>query len=263
MKITPIPNKSLGQHWLYDKDSLNAMCDGGDLKPNDTVMEIGPGLGTLTELLVKKVSRVVSVEFDARLAKELPSRVDASNLEVFNEDILKFDLTNLPKDFKVIANIPYYLTSNLIKVLSESPNMPKTAVLLIQKEVAERVVAEPGSMSILSVTAQFYWETSLGRIVEAELFTPPPKVDSQILILKRRAKPLFPDIDSKDFFRVVKTGFAQKRKTLLNSLSSGLSLSREDVQKTCDSANIDPTRRPQTLSLEEWHNLYQVASLEL
>ena len=258
MKITPVPNKSLGQHWLHDEDCLRAMSDAAELKPTDNVMEIGPGLGTLTELLVKEVTKVVSVEFDARLARELPSRVSASNLEVFNEDILNFDLTNLPPDFKVVANIPYYLTSNLIKVLSESQNMPSIVVILIQKEVAQRVVAQPGDLSILGVTAQFFWEASLGRLVGAELFTPPPKVDSQILILKRRSRPLFADVDSKDFFRLVKSGFAQKRKTLLNSLSSGLNMSKEDIQKVCDSAKIDPTRRPQTLALEEWYNLYLV-----
>ena len=119
-------------------------------------------------------------------------------------------------------------------------------------------MAEPGDMSILSATAQFYWESSLGRVVEAELFTPPPKVDSQILILKRRDVSLFPDVDTKEFFRVVKAGFAQKRKTLLNSLSSGLMIDKDSVRKICENAGIDSGRRPQTLSLTEWYNLYLV-----
>lgn len=261
MSNNPTPKKSLGQHWLYDEASLDAMCAGANISKADTVLEIGPGLGTLTKLLVDKASNVVSVEFDDNLAASLPGRVPAKNLQVVNEDILSFDLTSLPADYKVVANIPYYLTSNLIKVLSETPNQPQAAVLLIQKEVAERVVAEPGDMSVLSVTAQFYWEASLGRLVRAGLFTPPPKVDSQILILKRRDTPLFEETDAKKFFRLVKAGFVQKRKTLLNSLSSGLHMPKPEVQQLCEMAGINPGRRPQTLSLVEWHNLYMVFSV--
>jgi 16S rRNA (adenine1518-N6/adenine1519-N6)-dimethyltransferase len=252
----PSPKKSLGQHWLEDPYSLQAMCDAADVQPHDTVLEIGPGLGTLTELLVHSADKVVAVEFDQRLARELPGRVPESNLEVVNQDILSFDLTTMPANYKVVANIPYYLTSNLIRVLSESPNRPERAALLIQKEVAERVAAGPGDMSLLSVTAQFYWQVSLGPLVPAELFTPPPKVDSQILVLERRPIPLFSDVNPKDFFRVVKAGFAQRRKTLLNSLSSGLHTERDQVIKWCEAAGIEPGRRPQTLSLEEWHTLY-------
>jgi 16S rRNA (adenine1518-N6/adenine1519-N6)-dimethyltransferase len=198
------------------------------------------------------------LEFDAKLARGLPARVPESNLEVVHQDILSFDLTTMPADYKVVANIPYYLTSNLIRVLSESPNRPSRAALLIQKEVAQRVAAKPGDMSLLSVTAQVYWEVSLGPEVPAELFTPPPKVDSQILTLNRLPKPLFEDVVPKDFFRLVKAGFAQRRKTLLNSLSSGLHETREQVTNWCEAADIVPTRRPQTLSLDEWHSLYRV-----
>jgi 16S rRNA (adenine1518-N6/adenine1519-N6)-dimethyltransferase len=250
------PNKSLGQHWLYDEASLEAMCAAADVKPGDTVLEIGPGLGTLTRLLVKKVEKVIAVEFDARLAADLPNRLKADNLQVISQDILSFDFTQLPKDYKLVANIPYYLTSNLIRVISETANPPLAAALLIQKEVAQRVTASPGAMSLLSVTAQFYWEVETSREVKAELFTPPPKVDSQILILKHRAKSLFPDVNEKDFFRLVKAGFSQRRKTLLNSLSAGLQIDKETVKTICQSVDIDPGRRAQTLGLEEWHNLY-------
>jgi 16S rRNA (adenine1518-N6/adenine1519-N6)-dimethyltransferase len=195
------------------------------------------------------------VEFDERLAKELGARVPADNLQVVSQDILSLDLTTLPPDYKVAANIPYYLTSNLIRVLSETPNPPRAAALLVQKEVAERVAAEPGAMSLLSVTAQFYWQVSLGQVVPAALFEPPPKVDSQILIMKRRLEPLF-DVDTKKFFRLVKAGFAQRRKTLLNSIGSGLHLSREDAQQLFEAADIAPGRRAQTLNLQEWHRLY-------
>src|SRR5262249_37456050 len=159
---------------------------------------------------------------------------------------------------KLVANIPYYLTSNLIRVISETPNPPAIAVLLIQKEVAERVAAEPGAMSLLSVTAQFYWQVSLEQVVPAELFEPAPKVDSQILVFKRRREPLYQGVDTKKFFRLAKAGFAQRRKTLLNSLGAGLHLSRQEAQKLLESAGIDSGRRAQTLSLDEWYKLYRI-----
>jgi 16S rRNA (adenine1518-N6/adenine1519-N6)-dimethyltransferase len=252
-----LPKKSLGQHWLHDEASLEAMCQAADVQTDDTILEIGPGLGTLTRLLVEQAKQVIAVEFDEKLAKELPERVKADNLQIVAQDILSFDFTSLPHDYKLVANIPYYLTSNLIRVISETPNPPRSATILVQKEVAQRVAAEPGAMSLLSVTAQFYWQVSLGREVPAELFTPAPKVDSQILIMQRRTAPLFPDVDAKDFFRLVKAGFSQRRKTLLNSLSSGLHLEREKTQEICQRVGIEPNRRAQTLSLDEWHTLYQ------
>lgn len=257
MNDVPFAKKSLGQHWLTDLDSLQAMCVAAEVQDGDMVLEIGPGLGTLTELLVHQAKYVVAVEFDKKLAADLPKRVKADNLEVVSQDILSFDFTEMPPEYKVVANIPYYLTSNLIRVLSESSNPPSTAVLLVQKEVAERVAAKPGDMSILSVTAQFYWQVSLGREVPAELFTPPPKVDSQILILKRRPELAFPDVDVKQFFQLVKAGFAQRRKTISNSLSGGLRLGRDEVLPRLEAAGLEPGVRAQTLSLEEWHRLYQ------
>jgi 16S rRNA (adenine1518-N6/adenine1519-N6)-dimethyltransferase len=232
------------------------MADAVAVGSSDTVLEIGPGLGPLTSLLVARAKQVIAVEFDQKLAADLPRRVPAANLEVIQHDILTFEFTSLPADYKIAANIPYYLTSNLIRVISETSNQPMAASLLVQKEVAERVSAKPGDMSLLSVTAQYYWEVSLGEIVPAELFTPPPKVDSQILILKRRPKPLFDDIEPRDFFRLVKAGFSQRRKTLLNSLSAGLHLDKSAIRILCDSVDVDPGRRAQTLGLEEWHNLY-------
>lgn len=260
MKELPYANKSLGQHWLTDFMSLSAMCDAVAVQDGDTILEVGPGLGTLTELLVERADKVVAVEFDEKLARELPRRVPESNLEVVNQDILRFDLTSLPANYKLVANIPYYLTSNLIRVISESTNPPSAAAILIQKEVAERVAAKPGDMSLLSVTAQYYWEASLGVIMPAKLFTPPPKVDSQILILNRRSAPLFPDVDSKQFFRLVKAGFSNRRKTLHNSLSGGLQISKSEVLELLTTAGIKPTARPQELSLDEWHDLYITSS---
>ena len=255
MTNQPLAKKSLGQHWLYDQASLEAICDAADVEASDVILEIGPGLGALTELLVKRAGQVIAVEFDENLARQLPGRVKADNLQVITQDILDFDFTTLPANYKIVANIPYYLTSHLIRVISETPNPPKTAVLLIQKEVAQRVAASPGDMSLLSVTAQFYWQVSVGLEVPAWLFTPPPKVDSQVLVLERKM-PLLPEIDTKDFFRLVKAGFSQRRKTLLNSLGAGLNRGRDEIQAICSAASIDPKRRAQTLSLDEWHALY-------
>jgi 16S rRNA (adenine1518-N6/adenine1519-N6)-dimethyltransferase len=252
----PIPKKSLGQHWLNDPASLKAMCDAAEITTEDTVLEIGPGLGTLTKLLVEQAREVVAVEFDEYLAKMLPQRIQSSSLTVKQQDILSFDYTSLPADYKVVANIPYYLTSNLIRVLSETSNQPSVAVLLIQKEVAERVAAQPGAMSLLSVTAQFYWQTGVGPIIPAELFTPPPKVDSQILILERRPEPLFPDVDTTRFFRLVKAGFSERRKMLRSSLSGGMHISKPDAESLLKKAGIDPNLRAQALSLKDWHKLY-------
>jgi 16S rRNA (adenine1518-N6/adenine1519-N6)-dimethyltransferase len=256
MADLPATNKSLGQHWLTDETSLQAMCDAVAVSSEDTVLEIGPGLGTLTKLLVKQAREVIAVEFDQKLARELRGRVTATNLEIVSQDILRFDFTNLPTNYKIVANIPYYLTSNLIRVISETSNQPAAVAILVQKEVAERVVAVPGDMSLLSVTAQFYWGATLGIKVLAELFTPPPKVDSQILILHRRPDLLFKDVEPKAFFRLVKAGFSQRRKTLLNSLSSGLHLTKPDTIALLEKVAIDPKLRPQNLSLDQWHKLY-------
>lgn len=252
-----VPKKSLGQHWLEDDATLTAMCEAADVQSNDVVLEIGPGPGTLTRKLVARAQQVIAVEFDPLLARMLPSRVTVPNLTVLQQDILQFDLTSLPPNYKVAANIPYYLTSNLLRVLCESLNHFSKAALLIQKEVAERVCAQPGDMSMLSVSVQFYCQTGLGPVVPARLFTPPPKVDSQILMLEYRAKPLFPNTDTKLFFRIVKAGFAQRRKTLLNSLSAGLHLGREQTLALLDAADITPNTRAQSLSLDDWHRLYQ------
>ncbi|HEX8762409.1 MAG TPA: 16S rRNA (adenine(1518)-N(6)/adenine(1519)-N(6))-dimethyltransferase RsmA [Candidatus Saccharimonadales bacterium] len=260
--ILPHTKKSLGQHWLQDDFSLEAMLVAAEITEQDTVLEIGPGPGTLTEKLVDNAKQVVAVEFDENLAHELPARVPATNLQVVHQDILRFDLTSLPPNYKVVANIPYYLTSNLLRNLCESPNHFSTAAILIQKEVAERVCARPGDMSLLSVSVQFYCEAWLDLLVPAELFTPPPKVDSQILKLKYRKELLFPDVDTQIFFRIVKAGFSQRRKTILNSLSAGLHLTKPQVKEMLDQAGILPTTRAQNLTLADWYNLYKTSHIK-
>jgi 16S rRNA (adenine1518-N6/adenine1519-N6)-dimethyltransferase len=253
-----IPKKSLGQHWLNDVDSLDAMADIADVQAGDNILEIGPGLGTLTEVLLAYGASVVAVEYDLKLYEELKREAenmfvdDAKRLKVVYGDILQFDFGTLPAGYKVVANIPYYLTSNLVRVLSEAANPPASATLLVQKEVAERLAAGPGDMSLLTVSAGMYFEPSLGPIVPAKLFTPPPKVDSRIIHLNRRQVPLFGDLDEKLLFRVVKAGFSNRRKTILNSLSAGFQLTKEQTSELLQSVGIDPQSRSQELSLEQW-----------
>lgn len=248
-------NKSLGQHWLKDRFILEAIADCAELVSSDTVLEIGPGLGTLTSVLLARANRVEAVEFDGELARKLPAQFPGKNLTVHNEDILKFDLSKLPAGYKVVANVPYYITSKIVHLLSESANPPSLAVLLVQKEVAERLAAHAGDMSTLSVSAQLYHEVELGPLVPAEYFVPPPKVDSQVVILRRRPAPLFEDLDTKAYFRVVKAGFSARRKKLRSSLSGGLHISKSEAEQLLIAADINPDSRAEDLTLDQWYVL--------
>lgn len=249
------PNKSLGQHWLTDRFILSEIADAANITNGDTVLEIGPGLGTLTSELLKRAKNVISVEFDSELARKLPGQFPGTKLAVVNEDILSFDLDSLPKNYVVVANVPYYITSKIVQKLMTAENKPKTAVLLVQKEVAERIAAEPGDMSILAISAQVYAQAELGIEVPKEFFTPPPKVDSQIIILNTREQPLVSSNEEKQFFRIVKAGFSAKRKKLRSSLSGGLGLSKSDVEGLLKKVNISPDSRAEDISLEDWRRL--------
>lgn len=252
------PNKELGQHWLNDTEVLKAIVNLADINSTDTLLEIGPGMGSLTELLIKKAAKVVAVEFDQNLIPWLEQRfINNSKLKITNEDIRRYDLTALPVNYKCVANIPYYLTSYLIRLICQSSNPPLLAVLLIQQEVAQRLVAEQGQMSILAVITQTYWLTYLGPVVAAELFTPPPRVNSQVIKLVRREKALFPKGLEKEYIQLVKIGFSQKRKTLLNSLSGGLHLDKESLRQLLAKTKLDPGVRPQELDIAAWNRLTQ------
>jgi 16S rRNA (adenine1518-N6/adenine1519-N6)-dimethyltransferase len=255
----PGPKKSLGQHWLHDRDVLAHIADCADINKDDTVLEIGPGLGTLTSELLRRSKKVIAVEFDEDLARKLPGQFPGKNLEVIQSDILSFDLSQLPTSYKVVANVPYYITSKIVQLLMTAENKPAVAVLLVQKEVAQRLAAQPGDMSILAVSAQMYAEVTLGDIVPAALFTPPPKVDSQVVVLKTRTESLVSKSDEKDFFRVVKAGFSAKRKKLRSSLSGGLGISKDEANALLQKANIDSELRAENLSIKDWTRLTEIA----
>ena len=250
-----MPNKSLGQHWLRDRTILATIADAAELTPSDTVLEIGPGLGTLTSEILRQTDKVIAVEYDGELARKLPGQFPGKDLTVINEDILTFDLDSLPAGYKVVANVPYYITSKIIERLMTAHNKPSIAVLLVQKEVAERIAARPGDMSILAVSAQLYAEASLGALVPRRFFTPPPKVDSQVIVLRTRTTPLVPAEDERALFRVVKAGFRAKRKKLRSSISAGLAITKPAAEELLRHANIDPELRAEDLSIDDWLRL--------
>lgn len=245
-------NKSLGQHWLKDRDILAGIADDAELNEDDFVLEIGPGLGTLTSEIFRRAGRVLAVEFDAELARKLPGQFPGKQLEVVNEDILQFDLSKLPAGYKVVANVPYYITSKIVEKLMTAENKPSTVVILVQKEVAERIAAGPGDMSILAVSAQVYAKARLGIEAPKEYFTPPPKVDSQVVVLETRDEPLVKAADERLFFRVVKAGFSAKRKKLRSSISAGLALDRQATDELLQAANVNPDDRAEDLSIDDW-----------
>ena len=249
------PKKSLGQHWLKDPEILADIAEAAELTGDDVVLEIGPGLGTLTSRLLARANSVTAVEFDADLARKLPGQFPGKELTVVNQDILQFDLNQLPKNYKVVANVPYYITSKIVEKLMTAENKPSIAVLLVQKEVAERIAAEAGNMSVLSVSVQIFAEAELDIEVPRQFFTPPPKVDSQVVVLRTRDNPLITPEDQRDFFRVVKAGFSAKRKKLRSSLSGGLGIDKGMAEELLKNAGISPNTRAEDLAIEDWKRL--------
>ena len=248
--------KSFGQNWLRDDYVLGKIIESAQLDSSDTVLEVGPGLGTLTRKLLETDCNVVAVEADRDLIPILSRTFhNQSKFKLINQDVLKFDLGTLPRGYKVVANIPYYLTSNLIRNFLESDNPPSEMVLLIQKEVAERILARPGQMSVLAFSVQYYAKPSYIMEVKKELFEPIPKVDSAVIKLSLHQKPLF-DAEHQKLFRAVKAGFGEKRKMLRNSLAGGLNITTAQTEEILKKSNIENTARAQELTMNDWNRLY-------
>jgi len=269
------PRKSLGQHFLVDRAHLARIVAAAEVEPDDVVLEIGPGLGVLTDALASRARRVVAVEIDAQMRRILADTLrHRDNVTVIPADILKADPGTLirstpagsaePPRYKVVANLPYNITSAVLRHLLEAPDRPSLVVVMVQREVADRILAAPGDLSVLAVAVQFYAEVSRVSIVPATAFHPRPKVDSAVLRLTVRSAPPVPVPDVAAFFRVVRAGFGQKRKQLRNSLASGLSLPPATAAAVLATAGIDPARRAETLNLAEWAALTAVvAGLDL
>lgn len=278
------PKRSLGQNFLVDESHLARIVDAAALSADDTVLEIGPGLGGLTKLLAQQAGRVVAVELDDRLIELLKAEFAAQpNVSIVHADILKTDVPDLVSfdttngnaagigqtadktlgsaqecEYKVVANLPYYITNAVLRHILEAAHRPTTAVLMVQKEVAQRICAAPGKLSLLAVSVQFYARPTLIHHVPAGAFYPRPKVDSAVLHLDIFPQPALADVEPQNFFRLVKAGFGQKRKQLLNSLSAGLGLPKAEIASLMDDAGIDAKRRAETLTIPEWGQIYDV-----
>jgi len=248
--------KDLGQHFLIDEKALDKIVETANLTKEDKVLEIGPGMGILTRELCKRAGEVTAIELDTTMLTVVKTAcIKYSNLRVENQDILKFDTSKLGR-YKVVSNLPYYITSAVIRMCLEAENKPEEMVFLVQREVAERIAAKPSRMSILAVSVQFYGDPQIIAVVPRTSFFPAPKVDSSILKIKVYREPIF-KVERKLFFRIVRAGFSEKRKQLINSLSGGLKLDREVTEDWLKRAKVNPQARAESLTMEDWHNLYK------
>jgi len=255
-----MPNKSLGQHWLKDRLILEAITDSIPISPEDTILEIGPGLGTLTSTLLQRAKEVIAIEYDAELARKLPGQFPGKNLQVLQADFLTYDLAGLPSGYKVVANVPYYITTKIITHLVETGNMGQCLVLLMQQEVAEKYAAEPGNLTANAIFLQNLYDVHLGIRVSKMYFTPPPDVESQVLICIKRDVPKIAQKNTNIFKRVVRAGFSAPRKKLRKALSGGLGISVSEADKLLSLSRIDPNVRAQDLSFEDWQALTDTVS---
>jgi len=262
------PKKRLGQHFLTDEAVLERILSAAGLGPGDIVVEIGPGLGVLTEALARQGARVVAIELDAKLVALLKKRLAGfPDVKIVHGDILKVTArqllrNNLPpsdlgRGYKVIANLPYYITSPVLSHFLEAEPRPSRMVVMVQKEVGEAIAAAPGKMRLLSVKAQFYSKPAIVSYVPAASFYPPPKVDSVILRLDVCSQPPIEVSDVAGFFDIVMHGFSAPRKQLRNSLAHSLEMSPTQVTSLLETAGIEGKRRAETLSLEEWRELWK------
>jgi len=259
------PKKSLGQNFLFDENILSRIVEAAVLSPDDQVLEIGPGVGTLTRLLAQKAAAVVAVELDDRLIPILRSEInELENVRLIHGDILEFNSALwFQQSYKVVANVPYYITGAILRHLLSTELKPTVIVLTVQKEVADRITAAPPDMSLLAVSVQFYGMVEIVDIVKAGAFWPKPDVDSAVIRIdlqeqEKSGTRILSSENEDFFFQVVKAGFSQKRKQLKNNLR-GLGYSKEELTSMLRRAGIDGRRRPQTLKLEEWQELVMAA----
>jgi 16S rRNA (adenine1518-N6/adenine1519-N6)-dimethyltransferase len=253
----------LGQNFLIDKNILQKIIDASDINSEDIILEVGPGLGTLTQELAKKAKKVIAVEKDETMCKILKEKFSAQggpasgwkNIEIINEDILKFKIEE--KKYKVIANIPYYLTSPLIRKFLEEGNQPQEIILMIQKEVAQRICSKTPDMNLLAVSVQFYADPKIVFTVSKNSFWPVPKIDSAIIKITPNTRHCEEGEAQRSnlFFKVVKAGFSQPRKQLAGNLSKVLKIEKKETANWLLKNNITPTQRAETLTIEDWKNL--------
>lgn len=265
--------KGLGQHFLIDEEVLRLITSAAGLTATDVIMEVGPGLGILTKELARLAGWVVAIELDSKLAVALKQTLSSfDNVSIINKDILQIDPAALlqeqktrfpqaissPFSYKVVANLPYYITSPVLRHFVEAPVKPQIMVLMVQKEVAEAIVAEPGQMSVLSISVQFYGEPRIISYVPAQCFYPAPEVDSAILRIDLYSQPVVAVTDERGFFDLVQAGFSASRKQIVNSLAQGLELPKAEILSLLGKSRIVPQRRAETLTLDEWAKLWQV-----
>ncbi|MFN2123423.1 MAG: 16S rRNA (adenine(1518)-N(6)/adenine(1519)-N(6))-dimethyltransferase RsmA [Candidatus Promineifilaceae bacterium] len=247
------PKKSLGQNFLFDDNVLGRIVEAADLKPGDQVLEIGPGLGSLTRRLAETAGRVVAVELDGRFLPALQNELSGlDNVQIIQGDILDQEPADLfSGPYKVVANVPYYITGAILRHLLGSSHKPSTMVLTIQKEVAERLTAEPPNMSLLAMSVLYYGSVEQVTTIKAGAFWPRPDVDSAVIKIEVRSDAGRSEDEEQTFFRIVRAGFSQKRKQLQKNLRQ-LGIDRTAVATALEKAGIDGSRRAETLSLDEW-----------
>ena len=255
------PKRALGQNFLHDPGALQKIVATAELAPDETVLEVGAGTGTLTQILVGAAAQVIAVETDGRLLPLLRAGLpDTPQLRILHANILELDLVDLlaPRPWVSVANLPYYITSAILRHLLECAHKPRRLVLTVQQEVGERMVARPGAMSLLAVSVQFYGRPRIVSRLKPAAFWPRPDVDSAVVRIDLQGRPALAVPDEASFFRVVRAGFSQRRKQLRNALGNGLGLSSAAAAGLLNAADIDPQRRAQTLALEEWAALSRV-----
>ncbi len=253
------PRKGLGQHFLVSKGAVATILRAAEIGPEDTVVEVGPGLGVMTSELVQRAKRVVAVELDQELAVALERELGAVNLNMVCADARQVDITELSgsEPYKLVANLPYYAANPITRRFLESTHHPTRVVVMVQREVAKNMAAQPGAMSLMSVGIQLYGRPRIVKYVPPASFYPPPKVTSAIVRIDVYPKPALALDDTEAFFKVVRAGFSAPRKQLRNALAQGLVIRADEAQALLEGAGVDPSRRPATLDLEEWGSLYR------